>query len=649
MLCSMSYTIVGVIGHIDHGKTSLVRALTGTDTDTHPEEKRRGITIDLGFASLRDGDREFAFIDAPGHQKYIGNLLAGVSAVDVGLLVVACDQGIQEQTLEHASILQMLGVSKLIVAVSRIDLASADALAELTEELEVFLADFGFRDFPVIPLSSVTGEGMDDLRESLRQAARTTLRNADGFFRMPIDRVFSVPGRGCVVAGTIWSGTVRVGDTVEWRTAGHGANASAMVRVRELEVHGASVTESQVGRRTAMNITGIETNAVRRGDELLVPGVFPTSRHLIAQVRTFADAPKLRCPATVQLHTATTADAAKISGVKRLEPGQQTVVFVETAHPVVASFGQKLLLRLPYPIGSFGGGRVLAVPDISIRQKRRVLQAAARLADDDGAERLAAWVDLQNEVSVDADAFELQLGIPRERCDDIVKRVLAAGHVASPVTGLLISQDALGRIRSRVLSLLARQAETSPNAWCVEASLIQQLRLLGSEGTVRWVMRQLQDENLIVRLGSLLALPTGDNALSKRQRSRLDQIVEMFRGNRASPTTKEIAAKLEISTDAVASLIRFAVEQKIVIDVGGGFQISADTFRELCGELRLLFDEQPERSVAEIRDCWQVTRKHAIPFLEYCDRIGVTERSGDYRMAGPHLNQFVTEHPVEQR
>ncbi|MEZ6062295.1 MAG: selenocysteine-specific translation elongation factor [Planctomycetaceae bacterium] len=645
----MSYTIVGVIGHIDHGKTSLVRALTGTDTDTHPEEKRRGITIDLGFAAVRDGDREFAFIDAPGHQKYIGNLLAGVSAVDVGLLVVACDQGIQQQTLEHASILQMLGVPKLIVAISRIDLSTEDALHELTEELEVFLADFGFSDFPIVPLSSVTGEGLDELRNALRQAARTSLRSADGFFRMPIDRVFSVPGRGCVVAGTIWSGTVGIGDTLEWRPAGAAAQAPANVRVRELEVHGESVTKSVVGRRTAMNVTGVDTHLVKRGDELVAPGLFPVSRNLIVEIRTFADAPSLRCPATVQLHTATTADSARISGIKRLEAGQQVIAFVETQYPVVATFGQKVLLRLPYPIGSFGGGRVLAVLDSGIRQKRRMLDDALPLGDADPAIRLAALVQLDGEVDVDPIRFELQLGIPSRSCDEIVEQTVALKSVLMPVEGRLVSRAAADRVRSRALALLAQQAEDSPNAWCVEASLIQQLRPLGSAGIVQWALRSLQDENLVVRLGSLLALSTGENALSKRQRSRLDQIVEMFRGNRASPTTKEIANKLEISTDAVASLIRFAVEQRIVIDVGGGFMISADTFRELCGELKLLFDEQPERSVADIRDCWQVTRKHAIPFLEYCDRIGVTQRSGDVRMAGPQLMEFVPEQSVEQR
>ena len=268
----MSYTIVGVIGHIDHGKTSLVAALTGVDTDTHPEEKRRGITIDLGFAAFTDGDHRYALIDAPGHQKYIGNLLAGVSGIDVGLLVVACDQGIQAQTLEHAAILQSLGVSKLIVAISRIDLSDEATRMELSEELDVFLADFGFVDIPKVMVSSVTGEGLDDLRSLLREHSRTADRAAPSQFRMPIDRVFTIPGRGCVVAGTLWSGRVAVGDHVQLSRTGE------IIRVRELEVHGDSVSQSQVGLRTAINLASVSASDIVRGDELVAQSTHPTSQ-----------------------------------------------------------------------------------------------------------------------------------------------------------------------------------------------------------------------------------------------------------------------------------------------------------------------------------------------------------------------------------
>ncbi len=285
---SMSYTIVGVIGHIDHGKTSLVAALTGIDTDTHPEEKRRGITIDLGFAAFNHGDHQFALIDAPGHQKYIGNLLAGVSGIDVGLLVVACDQGIQAQTLEHAAILQSLGVEKLIVAISRIDLSDDATLAELREELEVFLGDYGFAEIPIVPVSSVSGAGIDALKEQLCSFARDSDRVAGSHFRLPIDRVFSVEGRGCVVAGTTWSGQVAVGDTVQI------AGTDKTARVREIECHGEVIQHSRLGQRTAMNLAGVSANELTRGDELVTPGTHRTATRVLVDLQMFRETQPLR-------------------------------------------------------------------------------------------------------------------------------------------------------------------------------------------------------------------------------------------------------------------------------------------------------------------------------------------------------------------
>ncbi|MEM8734339.1 MAG: GTP-binding protein, partial [Planctomycetota bacterium] len=214
-----AYTTVGVVGHIDHGKTTLVRKLTGVDTDSHPEEKARGITIDIGFASCTADGHTFAFIDAPGHQKYIGNLLAGVSRVDIGLLVVAADQGIQEQSLEHVAILKCLSVPQLVVAISRIDLCTEAQLETLVEELQVFLGDYGYRDFPVISYSAVSGTGIGELLKSLHDCSQDSSVSSSELpvhlpFRMPIDRVLSVEGRGLVVAGTPWTGRVSVGSTL---------------------------------------------------------------------------------------------------------------------------------------------------------------------------------------------------------------------------------------------------------------------------------------------------------------------------------------------------------------------------------------------------------------------------------------------------
>ena len=627
----MSYTIVGVIGHIDHGKTSLVAALTGVDTDTHPEEKRRGITIDLGFASFQVDDHQFALIDAPGHQKYIGNLLAGVSGIDIGLLVVACDQGIQEQTLEHASILQTLGVKKLIVALSRIDLASEEAQATLADDLEVFLDDCGFVDVPMIRVSSVQKTGLETLRQQLCSFAdEVPPRPIGSYFRMPVDRVFSMPGRGCVIAGTVWTGLLKIGDNLQL------ANSGATVRVREIEVHGQEVEESRVGHRTALNVTGVSANEVTRGDELIQPDVFARSSHLLLEVRTFSDAPELKCPATVQLHIAATSCTARITGIRKLSPGTSAVVVVETGAPVVATYGQRCLLRLPYPVGTVGGATVLATVDGHVKRARKLIELGEKLAMLDSADRLAEWVDFLGEVTPTPEWFELQLGIESNAIDSAVAEAIESGRILQlPKT--LASAATIALIKSRVVIVLSKLAEESADAWAVEESVIRQLDGFGSTGLVRMSLQELIDAGKLVRLGKVIAVASDENALSKKQQKRMEQVVAVFEDNRSPPALKEISDKLQLPLETVTSLSRFAVQTGVLLDLGSGLLLSSQVFRGLCRELQELFDVNSELTVADIRDRWQVTRKHAIPFLEYCDQNNVTARQDNNRLAGSRL------------
>lgn len=630
----MSYTIVGVIGHIDHGKTSLVAALTGVDTDTHPEEKRRGITIDLGFASFVEGDHQFALIDAPGHQKYIGNLLAGVSGIDIGLLVVACDQGIQEQTLEHASILQTLGVKRLVVALSRIDLASDEAQKTLADDLELFLDDCGFTDVPMIPISSVQKIGLPELRQQLCDFADSVPQKRIGnYFRMPVDRVFSMPGRGCVIAGTVWTGTLKVGDTLQL------AESGSTVRVREIEVHGEEVEQSRVAHRTALNVTGVSANEVSRGDELIQPDSFRVGHQLLLEVRTFAGAPELKCPATVQLHIAATACSARVTGIRKLPPATSTVVVVETDRPVVATFGQRCLLRLPYPVGTVAGATVLAGIDGHAKRARRLIELGEKLAMLDASERLCEWVDFLGEVTPLPEWFELQLGIDVEDIELAVDTAEESGRLQK-MSKLLVSTALLERIQTKVVDLLTKQAEETKDAWVVQESVIRQLDGFGSKVVVSSGLQSLIDDAKLVRLGKMIAVASDENSLSKKQQKRMEQVMAIFDGNRSPPAIKDIAAQLQLPVETVTSLSRFGVQTGMLLDLGSGLLLAASVFKELCGELTELFAASPELAVADIRDRWQVTRKHAIPFLEYCDQNEVTLRSDNVRKAGPSLAAY---------
>ncbi len=636
----MSYTIVGVIGHIDHGKTSLVAALTGIDTDTNPEEKRRGITIDLGFASFSQGDHTFALVDAPGHQKYIGNLLAGVSAVDLGLLVVACDQGIQAQTLEHAAILQALGVKQLIAVISRIDLADDATRIELGEELDLFLADFGFNAVPKVAVSTLQGTGIEELKRLLIANARTDSRVASSDFRMPIDRNFSIPGRGTVIAGTPWSGTAAVGAHLQLARTGES------FRVREIEVHGKAVSQSELGMRTAMNIVG-GSGQIERGDELVSPGTHPTTTRLIVQLNMFRDTAELRCPATVQLHSATTACGARISGVRRIGGGQSAIVMVDTELPNVYVFGQPCLFRRPYPIGSFAAGTVLCALSSTERQRPKPIEFGRQLVDASSSQRLVAWVKFLGELALDRQHLELQVGISPSDQSATIAAAIDDGQIQMPLDGRLVSNQRIERIGRYLQQVMLRQAKLTERAWLDEAALAERAATTGSPAVIHWVIDRLVADGRLVRVNKMVAIASEETVLSKKQLARMDQILAIYQGSRTPPTVKELASVLQTTMEAVASLLRFATQQRVLIDLGKGFLLDRIAFGDICQDLRSLFAEQPEPTVAEIRDHLGITRKYAIPLLEYCDRIGVTRREGDKRLMADGMDRILEERTLE--
>lgn len=665
------YTTVGVIGHIDHGKTSLVGKLTGVETDTHPEEKRRGITIDLGFAALVEDEYTLAFIDAPGHQKYIGNLLAGVSAVEVGLLVVACDQGIQEQTLEHVSVLNTLGVPNMVVALSRVDLCDDERRMEIREEIEVFLSDFGFTDFPIIETSTETGEGLEELKKELLRASESYTRSKqamqqewllEGPFRMPIDRVLNVPGRGLVVAGTPWSGRVRIGDRLE--VAGQGGE----YRVREIEVHGHDVDASQMGMRTAINLAGNDSNKdVSRGEELVSPDAFQLSSRLIVQLSMFDSALELKCPAVVQLHTATTSIEARVVGTKLAKAGEVKAVIVEPENPVLATFGQSCLFRRPYPVGSFAGGRVLGViaaSDAHIASKNLVPLAEQlnRLEGDSSefeeeatsesnvdlklaSRRLQAWVDCLGELKLSDHWCEVQLGIARQHKGEVVQDLLTRNEVLQ-VGESLVSTGVLKKVEKYLLKLLTVQAEESDDTWCVQNSVVKKCRHMASPQVVELAIENLVQgdggKSPVVALNGMLAIASEKTQLSKKQRANMQRMLQLYDGQRSPPSTKDVATQLSITMDAVNSLVRHATQQKLLVEFGQGLYINQKMFSTMLAELNEKFGAEEELAVPAIKDLWQVTRKHAIPLLEYCDKNRLTKRLGDVRVAGASLAEFLS-------
>ncbi|GIW96975.1 MAG: selenocysteine-specific translation elongation factor [Pirellulaceae bacterium] len=630
------YRIVGVTGHIDHGKTRLVGALTGVDTDRHPEEKQRGITIDLGFAALEEDDQVLAFVDAPGHQRYVSNLLAGVSGVDIGLLVVAADQGIQAQTLEHTAILHSLGVPRLVVAMTRIDLATDEQIEALREELEVFLVDWGFERFPVIAVSSHTGAGLDALKRTLcdleENTAADRVETRQRPFRMPIDRVLHVPGRGLVVAGCVWEGKVAVGDHVGI------AGERTPLRVRSIEVHGQDQPQSFAGLRTAINLVGDVPREVVRGDELIAAEGHLLSPRLLVELNVFPGRPAIKPGVRLLMHTGTGAQEVEVQAPRTIASGERGPALIIASRPLVATWGQPLLLRLPHPIGCFAGGRVLASLPPTHRWKRRQLwEAAERLAGTAApADRLASWVEMAGYVALD-DAYFLQWARSAVGDPASWKAFQASMPTIVWLPNHLASQSWLQGLAQRVSQALGRHRQRQADSWMHLDALQRHLAAEAPAEIVQYVVQIMTDQQRLARVENMIAEVVPENALSKKQRAQLEKLLVAFRDNRMPPTLNELAQHLATTVDQTKALVRYAIDQGFLVDVGKGFLIGRSVLNVLCYELQELLNERQQVMVAEVRDRWQLTRKHTIPLLEYFDRQGITRREGDFRKAGPNM------------
>ncbi len=662
------YFTVGVTGHIDHGKTTLTECLSGKNTDTHPEEKRRGITIDLGFAEFTFDDRRFALIDAPGHTRYIGNLLAGVANLDMAMLIVAADQGIQAQTVEHAAILHGMGVRALVVVVTRVDLCDHTRLQEIDEEIILFLAEVGFEDFPICHCSAKTGQGIEQLKltlgtlaDSVRRSERKSALSA----RLPVDRVLRVEGRGWVAAGTLFQGMISVGDTL------HLANQDAPLRVRNIEQHGTPVEQAQPGYRTAVNLVG-DIESIARGDELLSVDGSATTREFFADVRLFTDAPDLKLPAKAQLHTATsTCDAELLGNGKEFREGR---LRIRTKTPIVAQHGQNILLRQPYPVGTLASGSVVA--DVQMLQqlryptlpkpwntwrKRYITKNATppeiALAEGlhfakDSTEQLLAILKYCNSLAGPHPQlcnFLALTTIDYEECC----RAIATQVGIRRIGQRLVIDDFLSWLADQAVAKLRRTTAegaggtgqgSAPQtaAWLPQKAIEQFVASASDEKLAAEAVKMAIKDGRLVTAGQFLAPPELASRLTKNQSRALEQFVDSIDCS-SPPTVKELAMAADITIKEATQLLKILQSQGRAIPVGSDFFFSTEQLRTLAREVADWLSEKGAATVAEIRDQLGMTRKHVVPLVESLDRHGITLRNGDVRTVAADVAQRIEE------
>jgi selenocysteine-specific elongation factor len=622
---AMKYILVGTAGHIDHGKTSLVKALTGIDTDRLEEEKRRGITIDLGFAHLQlTPSLRLGFVDVPGHERFVKNMLAGIGGIDLVLFVIAADESIKPQTREHFDICRLLGIPRGVIALTKADLVDRDILDLVRLEAEELVAGSFLEGAPVVPVSSVSGEGLEELRQTLgRVALEAAARNAAGYFRLPVDRVFSVKGFGTVVTGTLMSGVVAKEQEVEVYPGGR------RLRVRGVEVHGSAASRAMAGQRTALNLADIERAELKRGDVLSEPARFSAVKQVDCRLQLLPSAKPLRNRAPVHFHWGT----AEIEAEVRLQPaepvrqpGTSGYARIVLREPALLLPGDRFIIRMFSPVVTIGGGVVVDTGGYRYRKGEDRVARLAVLEGKDVAARVGLLVReapfgmgmveliartglLRREIEVAAVAAKLAVITPQAPCyldpawfQDLQKRLVAAVqefHRKNPLLPGMPRQDLRGKLL----------ADAPP--FLLDAALGATRDLVAEGETVR-----ARSHNVVLKEDEEQARTAIERAFEK--------------AGLATPGVPEVLAQSGVETARARSLLEILLRERRLVRISGDlvFHRSAlDGLRQLLAARRATrFD------VSTFKDWTGISRKYAIPLLEYLDRERVTRREGEERL-----------------
>jgi selenocysteine-specific elongation factor len=630
--------ILGTAGHIDHGKTSLVKALTGIDCDRLPEEKARGITIDIGFAILDLPPFRLGIVDVPGHERFVKNMLAGATGVDLAVLVIAADDSVMPQTREHLEILRLLGLRHGVIALTKSDLVDETTREVVELEIRELVHGTFLENAPLIPTSAHTGLGIPELKAALAEACqKVEERGGKQWFRLAIDRSFIVQGHGTVVTGSVTSGSLRVGDEVEWQPRGE------RVRVRSLQNHDKSVEEVHRGQRAAVNLAGVHHDDVVRGQEIATPGFLMPSKVLTIRLHCLADMKrpiKHRMPARFHVGTAEVMGTLSLLDCDTVEPGQWGLAQIFLEEPATATWGQPFVLRESSATLTLGGGQVLQPVAKKVRRRHlEMLERIESLWTGDARERAltVAWFGGFSGFTQADLVRGANLG-PDESLE-LIQRLKAEGELAEVVIGparrLLLHKDMVNELEERVLTALSRLHEQFPLMSTHDRQKVQsQLDYVGDDALVHAAV-----EGLIARkrlVGDLRRIGRADfkPKLSGSLRKLKDKLVATYQeAGFQPPEPASFAGSAGGNAANLNDLFEVCVAEGRLVRVTGEIYLHADADAEMQRLVRERLAQQGSGlTVAEIRDLLGTTRKFAVPLCEYLDRIGLTRREGDLRL-----------------
>lgn len=616
--------VVGTAGHIDHGKTSLVRALTGIDTDRLPEEKRRGITIDLGFASWFTDDYQIGFIDVPGHERFVKNMLAGVGGIDSALLVVAADESVKPQTREHFAICRLLSIPTGIVAITKSDLVERDILELVRLEIEDLVAGSFLEGKPIVPVSSTTGAGLDELRAAII-ASVASVEDRDAttrVFRLPIDRVFTMKGFGSVITGTTYSGQVNVEDEVEVLPGGKRS------RARGVQVHGEPRDAASAGERTSMNLADIPLEELHRGHQVVHPGTLRPSQVITARLDLLPDAKPLKEQSRIRFHHL----ASELLGTLRfvdetegeLRPGESAYVQIRLEAPVVAVAGDRFVIRRYSPMLTIGGGVILDshLQKLSRGTRPEILET---LATGTLQERVELMAKLQGLRGLPLDEIQARTGIRSKTLEKELKRVPNVTAVGSTY----LHNDVLTDFRRRAMEFLERYFKENKMAIGVPKGEFVQ-KLIPPAAPVNFLLADLANQKIVAIHGDALDIPGRSKTLGGAEGELARAIEAKFLdAGLQTPATSEIIKAIPQKPKVIEGVIGYLVKQGTLVRLAEGVYLHRDVVA--AAKERIAPKKGETIDVSQFKDLFAISRKVAIPLLELFDREGVTKRVGDSR------------------
>jgi len=634
-LDSIHNVVVGTAGHIDHGKSALVEKLTGINPDRLPEEKSRGMTIDLGFANfqLQNGLR-VGVVDVPGHERFVKNMVAGSSGIDIALLVVAADDGVMPQTLEHLEVMSLLDLQHGIIALTKIDLVDSDLRELVLEDIRESVKNSFLKNAPILPVSSLTGEGIDRLREVLLETiARVQPRETTGVFRMPIQRIFSSKGFGTVITGIPISGQIKIGDTLEVIPLGQTG------RVRGIQAYGESTDMARAGHSSALNITDVDYKEVHRGMVGAEPGYFQATQMCEARFQYLKRARRsLEHLTTIRFHTGTAEALGKIHLLesKRLEPGETGLVQIRLDDPVVVVPGDRFVIRLHSPMETIGGGQVLSISRWRLKAGKEFVIAGLRRKEEAIGSKKQFILNLLSEggyTVVPEKDLAIRSSLPREEARKILEELLADGLVfPASRAGLLISRKRFEEAKARALEEAREFFRKNPRRL-----LMPKLYLAGRLGAHEVFFQDLlaaleKEEKVRTVRGEHLEWAEHRPSLTPREVEVREKLLSTFLAAPLTPPRPEEAARQEgIEEDLARTIISLLLEEGELVKVSEDLFFPSEGMEEARRRLREHLEKEGSMTASTAKNILESSRKYVIPLLEYLDREGFTIRRGDLR------------------